>query len=245
MGENTRILWTNHTFNPWIGCARIAPGCDHCYAAAQAARYGWDVWGPHATYRVTSDEYWKQPVRWNRRAEKSGKRARVFCASMADVFDNHGLADVRARLWEMIRVTPMLDWQLLTKRPGNIERYLPTDWGKGYPNVWLGATCENRRHGLPRVDVLREIPARVRFLSCEPLLEDLGEIDLRRIHWLIAGGESGTNARRMDAQWVWSLRRQCAAQNVAFFFKQWGGKTADAGGCELDGMEVKEWPKVA
>jgi protein gp37 len=171
-------------------------------------------------------------------------RRRVFCASMCDVFDKNAPNGARDRLWTLIRETPNLDWQLLTKRAPNIEKYLPSDWGNGYPNVWLGVTVENRANGLPRVDILREIPSVVRFLSIEPLLEDLGEVDLQGLHWVIAGGESGPNARPMEASWMFSIRRQCADQGIPFFFKQWGGRRSK-GGCEIDGFEVKEWPRVA
>ena len=136
----------------------------------------------------------------------------------------------------------MLRWQLLTKRASNIERYLPGDWGDGYPNTWLGVTVENRRHGLRRLEVLREIPARIRFLSVEPLLEGLGDLDLSGIHWVIVGGESGPHARPMDQSWVERIQDQCKEQGTPFFFKQWGGKR-NKGGCLLNGCEVKEWPE--
>ena len=163
---------------------------------------------------------------------------------MCDWTDNNAPAGQRDRLWELIRATPNLDWQLLTKRAPNIKRCLPTDWGNGYDNVWLGVTVENRQHGLPRIEHLRRAPAKVRFLSIEPLLEDLGEIDLTGIHWVIVGGESGPNARPMAIEWVGNLRRQAEAAGVPFFFKQWGGRR-DKGGCLLQGVEIKEWPVAA
>ena len=135
----------------------------------------------------------------------------------------------------------MLDWQLLTKRAPNIVRYLPEDWHDGYKNVLLGVTVENRKNGLPRVEYLRQVPAKVRFLSIEPLLEDLGEIDLSGIHWVIVGGESGHGARPMEVAWVKSVRRQCERKGAAFFFKQWGGRI-DKGGCLINGIEVRQWP---
>lgn len=208
-------------------------------------RTGGNHWGPRATPRLTSTDNWRKPSRWQKEAEQTGKRRQVFCASMCDVFDKNAPEGARDRLWALIRETPMLDWQLLTKRAPNIEKYLPADWGNGYPNVWLGVTVENRPHGLPRIPILREIPSVVRFLSIEPLLEDLGEIDLAGIHWVIVGGESGPSPRPMEASWVLSIRRQCIEQKVPFFFKQWGGRSSDKGGCELNGMEIKEWPRVA
>lgn len=187
---------------------------------------------------------WAKPVCWNREAQKTGIRRRVFCGSMCDVFDKNAPEGQRERLWELIRNTPMLDWQLLTKRAPNIEKYLPADWGDGYDNVWLGVTVENRRHGLGRMARLKQIPAKVHFLSCEPLLEGLGRVDLAGIDWVIVGGESGPYARPMDIAWVGAIRRQCEAQGVPFFFKQWGGRK-DKGGCLFDGAEIKQWPMVA
>lgn len=142
----------------------------------------------------------------------------------------------------LIRATPNLDWQLLTKRAERIEALLPDDWGGGYPNVWLGVTVENRIQGIPRIDALRRIPARVRFLSCEPLLEDLGKVDLRGMHWVIVGGESGPRARPMNPDWVSSIQNQCWKQSVPFFFKQWGGRKGK-GGCLVAGEEFKDWPR--
>jgi len=148
----------------------------------------------------------------------------------------------RTRLWDIIRKTPLLDWQLLTKRADRIATCLPDDWGEGYQNVWLGVSVENRAHGLPRVDHLRKIPAKIKFLSCEPLLEDLGEINLAGIDWVIVGGESGPRARPMEVSWVHNIKDACAAQAVLFFFKQWGGRESK-GGCLLDGAESKAWPR--
>jgi protein gp37 len=243
MAEHTAILWTSATFNSWVGCVRIAPGCERCYAAALDARMGGNHWAG-GTPRTMSASYWKQPLRWDRKAAAEGTRKRVFCGSMCDWTDNRAPAGQRERLWELIRATPNLDWQLLTKRAPNLKRCLPLDWGIGYPNVWLGVTVENRSHGLPRIEHLRRIPAKVRFLSVEPLLEDLGEIDLAGIHWVIVGGESGPHPRPMAIEWVDSLRRQCVAAEVPFFFKQWGG-WRDKGGCLIDGREIKEWPIAA
>lgn len=207
-------------------------------------RTGGDHWGPDKTPRVMSGDNWKKPVRWQRIAEASGTRRRVFCGSMCDWADKNAPADQRARLWELIRSTRSLDWQLLTKRAPRIADCLPPDWGTGYENVWLGVTVENRKHGLPRIDQLRTIPAKVRFLSVEPLLEDLGDIDLTGIHWVIVGGESGHGARPMEAVWVENIKHQCEAAGVALFFKQWGGRI-DKGGCLIDGGECKQWPAAA
>lgn len=242
MGENTNISWTDNTFNPWEGCQKVAPGCDNCYAEARDQRFtGGQLWGPGAVRRVMSDSNWSKPMRWQRQAEARGVPIKVFCGSLCDWADNKAPEGQRDRLWAIIRETPMLQWQLLTKRATNIEKYLPKDWGDGYPNVWLGVTVEDRKHGLPRIDVVIEIPAAVRFLSIEPMLEDLGDIDLSGIHWVIVGGESGPNARRMNTSWVIRVHRHCREQSVPFFFKQWGGRK-DKGGCLLGGDEIKQWP---
>ncbi len=162
---------------------------------------------------------------------------------MCDWADKNSPPGQRKKLWEVVRCTPDLDWLLLTKRAPNISKFLPHDWGSGYENVWLGVTVENRSHGQPRIEYLRGIPAKVRFLSVEPLLEDLGEIDLAGIHWVIVGGESGPLARPMMAEWMENICRQCEKAGVAFFFKQWGGQKGK-GGCLLNGAEIKQWPAI-
>jgi protein gp37 len=243
MAEKTEISWTDSTFNPWWGCSKVSPGCDHCYAEALDRRTGGNHWGAGSIPKTLSVTNWTGPVKWNRQAMAAGTRRKVFCGSMCDVFDKNAPDFQRSRLFDLIRQTPWLDWLLLTKRAGNIQAMLPGDWGNGWDNVWLGITAEDRRHGLPRVDILRTIPAKVRFLSCEPLLEDLGTIDLTGIHWVIAGGESGSGARTMRAEWARNIYQQCQAAGVSFFFKQHGGARGK-GGCLLDGVEVKEWPKV-
>ncbi|MBB4207245.1 DUF5131 family protein [Roseinatronobacter bogoriensis] len=239
MAENSNIEWTDHTFNPWIGCQKVSPGCDHCYAETWDARglqQRESRWGPHATRTRTSAANWRKPLAWNRAAEKAGKRARVFCASLADVFDNHPSIqpEWRADLWQMIADTPHLDWLLLTKRPQNIERMLPDGWGEGWERVWLGTTVENQTEANRRIPQLKAVPARVRFLSCEPMHGPVDLIEATRrvirhpnylgigLHWVICGGESGPSARPMHPDWARSLRDQCAAAGVAFHFKQWG-----------------------
>lgn len=183
MAENSKIEWTHHTFNGWIGCAKVSKACDFCYAETSTpARVlranGVETWGAHGTLHRTSEANWRQPVKWNKRAEAEGKRYRVFCASLADVFDNQAKPEWRADLFALIRATPHLDWLLLTKRPQNIAKMLPPDWGEGYPNVWLGTTVENQQEADRRIPHLLAVPARVRFLSCEPLL---GPVDLGRV----------------------------------------------------------------
>ncbi|AXA73331.1 hypothetical protein CE205_23365 [Achromobacter insolitus] len=230
MGKDTRIEWTHHTFNPWWGCVRVSDACDHCYAETWAKRLGENVWGPKTDRRFFSDAHWKEPLKWNREAARQGVRRRVFCASMADVFENRkDLIPHRARLLELIAATPQLDWLLLTKRIHLVRKQLPI--GYEFPaNVWLGATVENQDAVEKRLKYLLEFTTpSVRFLSCEPLL---GPIDLRkylrrgengmRVDWVIAGGESGAGARPMDPAWPDDLRKQCTRAKVAFHFKQWG-----------------------
>lgn len=245
MAENSGIEWTTHTFNPWIGCTKVSAACDHCYAEAWDKRFGGERWGPHAPRKRTKT--WGNPVKWNRQAAEASTRPRVFCASLADVFDNHrSIEDAwRRELWDLIRATPNLDWLLLTKRPQNIARYLPDDWGDGWPHVWLGTTVENQQEWDRRWPCLAEVPARVRFISAEPLL---GPIDMRGggyLHWLITGGESGANYRPADPEWFRSLRDQCADLDVAFLFKQWEGRNQreiKALGRELDGVVHDGYP---
>jgi len=177
MGAITQIAWCDATFNPWVGCLRVSTACDRCYAAALSWRYGWrdgkgrDLWDPGADRKRTSSAYWRGPLRWSERAQAAGTRRRIFCASMADVFDNKVPKSWRVDLWSLIRSTPALDWFLLTKRPQNIGDMLPPDWGAGWPHVWLGTTTETQEEANRRIPHLVAIPAAVRFLSVEPMLE--------------------------------------------------------------------------
>lgn len=229
MAKDSRIEWTQHTFNPWWGCTKVSPGCKHCYAETWAKRIGHQVWGPRADRRELTENYWQQPIAWNVAAEGAKKRPRVFCASMADVFeDRRDLDGKRQRLWNLIGRTPNLDWLLLTKRPQNVSRFAP--WGAVWPaNVWLGSTAENQVWLEKRLPFLLRHPAQVRFLSCEPLL---GPIDLSKafsassatggVDWVIGGGESGHHARPMHPEWITALRDQCIEKKIRFHFKQWG-----------------------
>ncbi len=232
MAENSKIEWTDHTFNPWVGCTKVSPACDHCYAEGWAKRTGHpELWTGER--RLTSEANWKQPIKWNRAAAAAGARHRVFCASLADVFDNQVPTHWRWELWQLIAHTPALDWLLLTKRPQNIAKMLPQVWPWPMPNVWLGTTVENQEEANRRIPALLAVPARVRFLSCEPLLGPVslsvtwlsvpvgdGPERMDGIDWVIAGGESGGGARMMAPIWAASLRDQCAGAGVAFFMKQ-------------------------
>lgn len=182
MGATTEIRWTDSTFNPWWGCARVSEACQHCYAESWAKRFGVE-WGKKAERRTFGDKHWDEPLRWNRQAEAAGVRRLVFCASMADVFeDHHELPPERERLWDLIAATPALTWQLLTKRPENILGMVPKSWIDRWPaNVWAGTTVENQRWADERIPHLLEVPAPVRFLSCEPLFGPL-KLGLRVDH---------------------------------------------------------------
>lgn len=217
MAENSGIEWTHHTFNPWIGCTKISAACDNCYAEEWNKRFdGGSNWGPHADRRRTKN--WAAPVKWNKEAAALGIRYRVFCASLADVFDNHKsiAPEWRGDLWRLIRDTPHLDWLLLTKRPMNIAKMLPPDWGDGYANVWLGATVENKE-ATSRIWHLVKVPAVVHFLSCEPLLEG---IDLT---WCgLPVNQSGVLDCLRGFSWI----------------EQWH----DGEGKEREKQKVKDWP---
>lgn len=311
MSENSKIEWTDRTFNPVRGCTKVSPACDHCYAETLSLRNPSVLgkWGPRGTRVVAVQAAWNQLERWNREVVFTcpgcnqtcfrepvpdgefvcadcemvpiQRRARVFCASLGDVFEewkglmsypeergergtqiawwspDKGLIkagqttprnsrgerpatmqDMRDQLWRAIEATPNLIWQLLTKRPQNVLRMVPEDWRAAFPeNVWIGTTVEDQKRADQRIPDLLQIPARVRFLSCEPLLgpiefsdvshrrdavQRLGKSALDGIHWIIAGGESGPDARPMHPDWARSLRDQAAACQVPFLFKQWG-----------------------
>ena len=261
MGETT-IEWTatrnadgtvtpGYTWNPWIGCTRVSQGCVHCYAEALAKRYGKAEWGPTAQRVRTSDANWRKPLMWNRKAEHEGVRRRVFCASLADIFEDNGqLTDWRRDALDVMTQTPWLDWLLLTKRPENILDMVPDEWrtvGRWPRNVWAGTTIENQDVVIKRLSELIRVPARVRFLSCEPLL---GPLDLSEwldfISWVIVGGESGPKARPMNPDWVRSIRGQCNGAGVAYFVKQMGGvrdKRHDLEDMPED-LRVREYPEV-
>nr|WP_202397998.1 phage Gp37/Gp68 family protein [Burkholderia pseudomallei] len=250
VSENSKIEWCDHTFNPWEGCQKVGPGCDHCYAEARNARFGGGSavnWGAGAPRRRTSVANWRRPLAWNAAHERffaaQGRRQRVFCASLADVFDNAIDPAWRRDLFDLIVDTPNLDWLLLTKRIGNVQQMVQaaTLCDLLPSNVWLGATIVNQEEAERDIPKLLAVPARVRFLSMEPLL---GPVDLvssgalwsdmngnivdapsrglRGVDWVIAGGESGHGARPMHPDWARSLRDQCAAADVPFLFKQWG-----------------------
>jgi protein gp37 len=249
MGETTKIEWCAHTFNPWWGCTRVSPGCEHCYAEDFATRFG-VKWGLKEQRRRFGAKHWGGPLKWNARAARAmlveaGRRPGVFCGSMCDVFeDRRDLDAERERLWALIEATDQLDWLLLTKRPQNMLRLAPPRWAGRWPrNVWAGCTVEDQQRADERVPELLRVPAVVRFLSCEPLL---GRVDLwpwmcrrdtdgdgncathrsgcPRIDWVIAGGESGRHARVSEVEHMRFLLEQCRAGGVAYFGKQVGSQ---------------------
>lgn len=239
MAENSKIEWTDHTFNPWIGCQKVSLGCDHCYAESLSNRYGWVEWGPHGERKRTSAANWRKPIAWNKAAKAAGKPARVFCASLADWLDNRVPQQWRIDLGGLIDATPHLDWLLLTKRPENYGHLAP--WIKAPGNVWLGVTAEDQAHYDRRWDTLSQISAKVRFISYEPALGPL------RLHsadpqpdWLICGGESGHGARFMQPEWAERIRNDCRGERVAFFMKQMTGKKPIP-----EDLMVREFPRAA
>jgi protein gp37 len=250
MGKNSAIEWTTHTFNPWVGCAHVSPGCANCYAETLIdTRFGRVQWGVNGTRSRTSDGYWRQPVKWNAEAERTGVPRSVFCGSLCDwLEDRVDCQRWRYDLFELIEATRNLRWLMLTKRPEEAGRAI---YAAGYtsmfeffehnPHVWFGVSVENQQQADKRIPLLLDIPARVRFLSMEPLLgpvrfavDDFSNRGHGRgwlgasangesgVSWVIVGGESGPNARPMHPDWARSIRDHCQAAGVPFFFKQWG-----------------------
>jgi protein gp37 len=262
--RDSKIEWTHHTFNPWWGCEKVSPGCANCYAEALAHRWGQHVWGDRAPRRPMSDRYWIQPHKWDVEAKVAGERRRVFCASMADVFERRpGLQPARERLWSLIEETSGLDWLLLTKRPENIRDMIPDSWQRNpRPNVWFGTSAEDQERAEARIPELLRVPGVRHFLSCEPLL---GDLDLgeylpgdRWLHseepmdkpldWVIVGGESGHSVRPAHETWFFDLVGQCRAAGVPVFVKQLGrvvltGRTADVGSVKATQAERFRDPK--
>jgi protein gp37 len=256
MAGTTEIVWCDSTFNSWIGCTKVSPGCDHCYAETlMDKRYHRVQWGAGNARSRTSTANWKEPLKWNRQHDafvaEHGRRRRVFCSSLADVFDNEVPQQWRDDLFDLIEMTPNLDWLLLTKRIGNVNGSMlkSGDWFAGQRNVSLGITVVNQDEADRDIPKLLKIPARVRFLSIEPMLgpilldsggtsflscsgvqadgyccvsNEMSGDHFHGIDWVIAGGESGRNARPSHPEWYRSLRDQCAAAGVPFLFKQWG-----------------------
>lgn len=248
MADETLIAWTDHTFNPWMGCTKVSDGCKHCYAETLTKnRMGLSLWGFQAPRQRTNGP-WQHVRRWEREAAtgQSGLLGRghpqlVFTGSLMDWAEEHADLDAwRRDLFALIRDCPHLHFQLLTKRPERIQSCLPPDWAQGYPNVWLGTSIEDARVG-HRADALRAIPAVVRFVSYEPALGPLNELDLTGIDWIIYGGESGPGWRAEHKDWARVMYRKCRDAEVAFFHKQSAGYRTELG-IDLDGIIVRQFP---
>ena len=273
----TKISWADYTFNGVIGCTKVSPGCAHCYAETWAQRHrpgGLVPWGNGS--RVVTKGPWQDALKWQREAAASRVRARVFASSLSDVFEDHQVPnEQRPRFWQLVRSCRDLDWLVLTKRPENIARMLPSDWSvDAYPHVWLGTSVEDQQRAEERLPHLLGVPARVRFVSCEPLLGPVNLTDLPlplgpareglrtklgegarcnplhayaldQLHWVICGGESGPGHRPMDLAWARSLRDQCAAHGTAYWFKQTGGAKPGTGEDQLDGQLHQAHPRQA
>ncbi|MGA2705450.1 MAG: phage Gp37/Gp68 family protein [Isosphaeraceae bacterium] len=242
MSDRSKIEWTDATWNPVRGCTKISPGCAHCYAETFAERFR-DVPGhPYEQgfdLRLVPDKL-TEPLRWS-------SHRMIFVNSMSDLF-HEGVSD--EYIVAVVDVMTKANWhtyQVLTKRSSRMKALLQTKLrdAANLAHIWWGVSVENSMHGLPRVEHLRQAPAKIRILSVEPLLEDLGRIDLTGIHWVIVGGESGAKARPLDPEWVRSIRDQCLVSDVPFFFKQWGGVRKGRSGRVLDGRTYDEFPQTA
>jgi protein gp37 len=233
MGRETNISWTDASFNPWWGCTKVSPGCDHCYAEAFDKRVGGAHWGKGMPRRVFGDEHWAHPLKWNKKAQADGVKLKVFCASMADVMDDEAPEGQRERLWELIDQTPCLIWQLLTKRPQRYMRYLPKE-GFRHDNVILGATTESQEFYDVRMRPLDDAVCFLRrrgymhqvqnFISYEPAL---GPIKMGPLHpdWAIFGGETGNGRRPMELAWAEAIKAECEYIGIPFFMKQMSART--------------------
>jgi protein gp37 len=241
MSDGSPIEWTDATWNPVRGCTECSPGCAHCYARVFAERWRGIAGHPYEQgfdLRLVPEAL-AQPLHW--------KRPRcIFVNSMSDLFHEGVGEEFVRKVFDVMRLADWHVYQVLTKRAERMRALVSSRHGDfaTRTNVWLGVSVENRKHGLPRIAPLRETPAAVRFLSIEPLLEDLGALDLRGIHWVIVGGESGPGARPMNPSWARSIRDQCAEASTPFFFKQWGGVRKHSTGRELDGRTHDALPSV-
>lgn len=239
MADRSNIEWTDATWNPVRGCTKISPGCTHCYAQTFAERFRGVPGHPYEQgfdLRLVPEKL-NEPFKW------SAPRM-VFVNSMSDLFHDEVSDDYIEQVANVMVTASWHTFQVLTKRADRLRQLLS---GKlriaaAASNIWWGVSVENRKYGLPRIELLRQAPARLRFLSIEPLLEDLGDLNLRGIHWAIVGGESGRGARPMKCDWVLSILRQCRAQRVQFFFKQWGGVHKKKTGRMLNGRTYDELP---
>jgi protein gp37 len=239
MSENSSIEWTDSTWNPVRGCTKISPGCKHCYAKTFAERFRGVPGHPYEQgfdLRVVPEKL-LEPLKWK-------KPRRIFVNSMSDLFHPRVPDDYIVQVVQVMVQASWHTFQVLTKRAGRMTDLLNSKlaFASKLEHIWWGVSVENRKHGIPRIAELRRGSAAVRFLSVEPLLEDLGKLNLRGIHWMIVGGESGPGARPMEPEWVRSLERQCRKTSTSFFFKQWGGVRKKESGRHLDGLIYDELP---
>ncbi|HEV2329779.1 MAG TPA: phage Gp37/Gp68 family protein [Verrucomicrobiae bacterium] len=241
MSDNSRIEWTDATWNPIRGCTKVSPGCAHCYAETFAERFRGVPGHPfkHGFDLRLVPEKLGDPLRWE-------SPRMIFVNSMSDLFHPSVPDEYIEKVARVMVAASWHTYQVLTKRADRMQSLLKVKLNFAARNnhIWWGVSVENRKHGLPRLDLLRNSSARIRFLSVEPLLEFLGPLDLHGINWVIVGGESGPGARPMNIEWVRDIRDQCQKANVAFFFKQWGGVRKKKTGRELDGKIHDEFPKL-
>jgi protein gp37 len=241
MSSSSDIEWTDATWNPVRGCQKVSPGCKHCYAETFAERWRGIPRHPYEQgfdLRLVPSKL-SEPLHWRR-------PRRIFVNSMSDLFQEGVPHDFIVQVFETMRIAHWHTFQILTKRADRMEAdvsRLPESL-INLPNVWLGVSVENRKHGLPRIEHLARTASAVRFLSIEPLLEDLGQVNLHQIDWVIVGGESGPGARPMREEWVVAIRDQCRRQRVPFFFKQWGGIQKARAGRKLRGVVYDEFPAI-
>lgn len=269
MGENSKISWTHHTFNPWIGCTKIAAGCANCYADAQDKLRKWTAngWGAGQPRKRTSEANWKQPLKWDREAKEAGERRRVFCASLADWLDAEVPDTWRADLFALIEATPNLDWLLLTKRIGNEQDtpWLHWAWERGLRNIWAGVSIAEQQDAETLIPTLMGCPAAVHFISVEPLIS---KVDLREVlayegdeygllysfatvcppstFWVIIGGESGGKRREMPIEAARSMIEQCKSVGIPVFIKQDSAfRSGEQGRFTNEEFALKQFPKAA
>lgn len=239
MSDRSRIEWTDATWNPVRGCTKISPGCKHCYAETFAERFRGVPGHPfeHGFDLTLVPSRLQEPLRWR-------SPRKIFVNSMSDLFHEKVPVDYIGAVGDVMRAASWHIFQVLTKRADRMQQLLSHElrWMGDLPHVWYGVSVEDRRYGLPRVRALQRTPAQLRFLSIEPLLEDIGKLDLTSIDWVIVGGESGPGARPIREEWVVAIQRQCAAQGVPFFFKQWGGPRKSLTGRQLHGRTYDEFP---
>ena len=244
MGETTGISWTDHTFNPWWGCTRVSPGCVNCYAETFDKRIGGDHWGPGKPRRQFGEKHWNEPLRWDRKAKQDGVLRKVFCASMADVFDVEAPSGERERLWELIRKTDNLIWQLLTKR---VEGYasLPADLMNS-PKVWKGFTAEDQPRYDERWDFMRRLSG-LTWWSYEPALSEVTMYKVwAKPAWVVFGGESGSHRRACEVAWANRNRAECKAHGVPWFMKQMSARTPDEGKTLIPAhLLIREFPSMS